>query len=150
MNELSIEGMQYLTEKLKSMGIDGILKNDDVIIVGCGILVAGIDLAAERLSSNYKVFTPDNLKELADTVNVPLDDVLNLVDRFSLQPHRSVRDDFEKLCIAANNEYLASDELGIGLKSSSLLNRDNRPFYQRAADKGGNKRKQWFQNKGRI
>lgn len=145
--------MRDITEKCKtafeSSGQDGVIiivpshhmSHHDIAIAN---LTERAETIAARLSSNFNVVTSDKLKDLAETVNVPLSDLLDLINRFTIDPPISIRNEFEELCL--NADYLALEKES---KQKVSIDEDDRPFYQRAADKGGRKRKYGFHNKKR-
>jgi len=97
---------------------------------------------ADKMSTPLHIVTVDDIHTLSSNVNQPLEDILSLLEQCSLPKPRSITDDLENLSKLAskmdfNKQYL----------QSPVIEQDDRPWYEKAANKGGKKRKQNYNNK---
>lgn len=125
---------------------------DKIIIIGASHqdvlqmqLARRLEKAAAKLSTSTLIITPEKIKKAARESTMSLDDILTLIENF--QPPTSPKEDLEKLLLSAKHiEFGRMDMDDVRL---SLIDTDNRPWYEKAANPGGKKRKQRYNNKQR-
>jgi hypothetical protein len=129
---------------LQSISIGTLHEERDVLIVGAGsisdVTILSLEMAAKKIRDEVFIITPDTIEKFTAHVNLPLEDLLTLLESTKVKVLN--RTDFEDICLKASEHFKDFT------KEVSLISRqDNRPFYQRLHDKGGKKRKQNFKNK---
>ena len=152
MNELTTEQMQERMQTVKEYAKQyfGVRANkDDVIIIGAGISHHEIEIRllriADKMSTPLHIVTVDDIHTLSSTVNQPLEDILCLLEQCSLPKPRSIADDLENLSKIAIKMKLNDQEQ----MQRPVIDHDDRPWYEKAANPGGKKRKQSYHNKQR-
>lgn len=117
-----------------------------LIMVGAGIsfhheVADRLQRIADKMSTPLHIVTTEDIKNLSITVNQPLEDILNLIENLHLPKTSSLGDDLNKLALEA--DYA----LQIDSLHHPIIDNDDRPWYEKASNKGGKKRKQNYNNR---
>lgn len=146
MNELTTEQMEERIRNVKEHYSNLFAMEDHVIVIGSGNfhneLAQRLQRMADKISTPLHIVTPDELKGISSTVNQPLEDILNLIDQLAIPKTSTLGDDLKKLAEIANDISNERESL-----QYPIIDNDDRPWYEKAASKGGNKRKQNYNNR---
>jgi hypothetical protein len=145
MNELSTEQMEERIRNVKvycSKFFTHEEHRDQVIIIGAGQihsdLLDRLQNAADQLNSHFGKVTVMDIEKLAATTSRPVEDILVLIENLP-RPASKI----EGLLKMTDNNKLAD-----AIPSIKVLDHDdNRPWYEKAANLGGKKRKQNYHNR---
>ena len=140
MNELTTEQMEDQIRNVKEHYSKLFANEDQVIIIGGGHTDSRLELACQTLSTDVMIITSERLTDICEKAGRPIDDILAMIEAMRA-PVRTLADEFEKAALAFNDA--AKD-----FSSPIIINHhDNRPWYDVAANKGGKKRKQNYNNR---
>jgi hypothetical protein len=145
MNELSTEQMEERIRNVKEYASKFFTEEehrDQVIIIGAGQihsdLLDRLQNAADQLNSHFGKVTVMDIEKLAATTIRPVEDILVLIENLPRPASK-----MEELLRMTNGIKLTDALPGITIISDD----DDRPWYEKAANPGGKKRKQNYKNR---
>jgi len=146
MKELTTEQMEERIRNVKEQYSKLFANDDDVIVIGAGSfhneIADRLQLMADKMSTALHIVTTDDIQKLSAGVNQPIDSILDLIELCSRPAPRSIADDIENLAKIA-----ASLNVNSGEDKITYFDKDDRKWYDVAANKGGKKRKQNYNNR---
>jgi len=144
MNELTTEQMEDCIRNVKEHFSRSFAHNehtDQVIIVDAGAFhneLAGRLQSIADIDNKALIITPEMLDELHQVSCSGLNDLASAINALSMLSPEKVITDFSKVVEAAK---------GITFKNHKMSDTDDRKWYDVAANKGGKKRKQNYNNR---
>ena len=143
MNELSTEQMEERIRNVIKEHYSKLFTNDDrVIVMGAGSFHHALAERLQRIAyidTKVAMITPEMLTDICERAGRSLDEMMVAIESIRT-PVKILAKEFEKAA-------LSFKDLKGGLESTVVINNDNRPWYDVAANKGGKKRKQNYYNR---